>query len=79
MADALGYAHERGVLHRDIKPSNLIVDKEGIVFVTDFGLAKAMADDSVSRTGDIVGTLHYMAPSGSMARGMREATSTAWA
>ena len=62
VADALNYAHQRGVLHRDIKPSNLIVDQQGIVWVTDFGLAKAMEDDSVSRTGDVVGTLQYMAP-----------------
>jgi len=62
VADALSYAHERGVLHRDIKPSNLILDRQGIVWVTDFGLAKAMEDDSVSRTGDLVGTLRYMAP-----------------
>ncbi len=62
VADALSYAHERSVLHRDIKPSNLIFDRQGIVWVTDFGLAKAMQDDSVSRTGDIVGTLRYMAP-----------------
>lgn len=62
VADALNYAHERGVLHRDVKPSNLIVDQQGIVWVTDFGLAKAMESDSVSRTGDVVGTLQYMAP-----------------
>ena len=62
VADALNHAHERDVLHRDIKPSNLIIDRHGIAWVTDFGLAKAMQDDSVSRTGDIVGTLRYMAP-----------------
>jgi eukaryotic-like serine/threonine-protein kinase len=62
VADALSHAHERDVLHRDIKPSNLIIDRHGIAWVTDFGLAKAMQDDSVSHTGDIVGTLRYMAP-----------------
>ena len=62
VADALNYAHQRGVLHRDIKPSNLLVDQQDTVWVTDFGLAKAIEDDSVSGTEDIVGTLQYMAP-----------------
>jgi serine/threonine protein kinase len=62
VADALHYAHQRGMLHRDIKPANLLVDRQGIVWVTDFGLAKAVEHDDVSKTGDIVGTLRYMAP-----------------
>jgi serine/threonine protein kinase len=62
VADALQHAHAAGVLHRDIKPANLILDAEGVVWVADFGLAKAVNHDDLSRTGDLVGTLRYMAP-----------------
>jgi serine/threonine protein kinase len=59
---ALDHAHQQGVLHRDIKPSNLLLDPYGTVWITDFGLAKATDDDDSTQTGDIVGTVRYMAP-----------------
>jgi serine/threonine protein kinase/WD40 repeat protein/tetratricopeptide (TPR) repeat protein len=63
VADALAHAATQGVLHRDIKPSNLLLDETGNVWVTDFGLAKAASDsDELTHTGDIIGTMRYMAP-----------------
>jgi serine/threonine protein kinase/WD40 repeat protein len=63
VADALEYAHAHGVIHRDVKPSNLLLDLQGTVWVTDFGLAKAVAEEQdLTRSGDIIGTVRYMAP-----------------
>ena len=60
-ADALAYAHARGIIHRDIKPSNLILDTSGVVWISDFGLAKA-EDDGLTQTGEFLGTVRYMSP-----------------
>src|SRR5262249_12073954 len=62
VAEALEYAHKQGVKHRDIKPSNLLLDTQGTVWVTDFGLAKADDQQNLTHTGDILGTLRYMPP-----------------
>ncbi|HVS36468.1 MAG TPA: protein kinase, partial [Gemmataceae bacterium] len=61
-AQALAYAAAQGTLHRDVKPSNLLLDAHGNLWVTDFGLAKAADSEDLTHTGDIVGTLRYMAP-----------------
>ncbi|MCG3150025.1 MAG: Serine/threonine-protein kinase PknD [Verrucomicrobiae bacterium] len=64
VADALHYAHEHGVIHRDIKPGNILIDCEGRVKVTDFGLAKELtqSDMHLTVTGQVMGTPRYMSP-----------------
>jgi WD40 repeat protein/serine/threonine protein kinase len=62
VAEALAYAHAQGVLHRDIKPSNLLLDAQGRVWITDFGLAKVDNVAELTGPGEVVGTLPFMAP-----------------
>jgi serine/threonine protein kinase len=66
VCDALQYAHEQGIVHRDIKPENILLDGRGQVKIADFGLAKLLDPSSqnehISRTGQRMGTAHYMAP-----------------
>jgi serine/threonine-protein kinase len=61
LLDALGYAHERGIVHRDIKPSNVIVSDSGRVKITDFGIARIQSS-TLTHTGVAVGTPSYMSP-----------------
>jgi serine/threonine protein kinase len=61
-AAGLAHAHRRGVVHRDIKPGNIMVDDDGAVVVTDFGIAKAAESDGLTATGSTIGTPAYMSP-----------------
>ena len=61
-ADALAHAHHHGVIHRDVKPSNLLIDAEGTIWVTDFGLARRLADPGLTHHDSLLGTPRYMSP-----------------
>jgi serine/threonine-protein kinase len=69
VCDALGYAHDKGVVHRDIKPDNIMVPRDGPVKLTDFGLAVVANEATLTRTGSVMGTFNYMSPE--QARGER--------
>ncbi len=62
IAQALEYTASQGIVHRDVKPSNLLLDSQGTVWITDFGLAKAADQEDLTLSGDLVGTLRYMSP-----------------
>jgi serine/threonine-protein kinase len=68
VADALDYGHLHSVIHRDIKPANIMVDPQGRVIVTDFGIAKALTESKLTASGSVIGTPFYMSPEQGMGK-----------
>jgi serine/threonine-protein kinase len=62
LASTLDYAHRRGIIHRDVKPQNVLLGEDGRPRLTDFGIAQAMASSGLTRTGAVMGSVHYIAP-----------------
>jgi serine/threonine protein kinase len=62
VGEALDYAHKNGIIHRDIKPSNILLDSQGVAFLTDFGIARMMSTTQFTATGALIGTPNYMSP-----------------
>lgn len=58
----IAYAHSNGVIHRDIKPHNILIDKEGNVKITDFGIAVALSQNSITQTNSLLGSVQYISP-----------------
>ena len=72
IADGLAAAHELGIVHRDVKPQNILIGQDGGAKVTDFGIARAEILSTMTATGAVMGTPHYMSPE--QARGDRADT-----
>src|SRR5436305_4271856 len=61
-ARAPGYAHQRHIVHRDVKPQNVLIDLEGTAKVTDFGIARSLAEEGLTADGRVLGTTDYVSP-----------------
>ncbi|MBZ9532764.1 Stk1 family PASTA domain-containing Ser/Thr kinase [Cytobacillus oceanisediminis] len=62
ITSAIAHAHQNNIIHRDIKPHNILIDKDGNVKVTDFGIAMALSATSITQTNSVLGSVHYLSP-----------------
>jgi serine/threonine-protein kinase len=73
-ASALDWGHSRGVLHRDIKPANLLLDRDRVLHVADFGIARLGTEDTITGSGEVLGTASYLAPERALGRPATDAS-----
>lgn len=59
---AVQVAHEHNIIHRDLKPQNILIDENGVAKITDFGIAVAMSENSLTQTNTVLGSVHYLSP-----------------
>lgn len=62
LTSALAHAHENHIVHRDIKPQNILIDENGVVKITDFGIAVALTSTTITQTNSFLGSVHYLSP-----------------
>lgn len=62
IVSAVKYAHQCGIIHRDLKPQNILIRRDGVVKITDFGIAKGLNEASMTQTNTLVGSIHYLSP-----------------
>jgi len=62
LTSAISHAHQNHIIHRDIKPHNILIDREGNVKITDFGIAMALSSTSITQTNSVIGSVHYLSP-----------------